>query len=324
MRRMFLAALALALAATACGSDESRTVRLLAHDFFAVPDEVVAEFEDTTGITLEIILGGDAGLMVNQAVLTAGNPIADVIFGVDTTLLSRTLAGDLFEPSTDPTPIDFGDVCLNYDRDTLPDPPERLEDLTGPAFTGQLVVPDPRASSPGLAFLLATIERFGGDGDYSWRDYWADLVANDVEVAADWGTAYYGSFSGAGTGDRPLVVSYASSPPAEVVFSDPPIERATTGVITDGCFRQVEYAGMLRGAPNKDEANALIEFMLGESFQASVATSMLVFPIDPSIELPRVFTDNTTIPASPVEMDPDRIEQNRERWLAEWTDVVLG
>lgn len=338
MRRLLTALLALALVAGACGGDDGpRTVRVLAHDFFAVPDDVLAAFESETGIDVEIVLGGDAGLMVNQAILTAGNPIADVIFGVDTTLLSRALDRELFDPYVSGdlaalsfgtgdgtvTPIDFGDVCINYDIAALPSPPGSLEDLTDPAFAGELVVPDPRASSPGLAFLLATIERFGEDGAYTWRDFWMDLVANDVEIAADWGTAYYGSFSATGSGDRSLVVSYASSPPAEVLFADPPIAAPTTAVMTSGCFRQVEYAGVLRGSPNVDEARAFIDFMLSEPFQASVATSMFVFPIDPSIPLPAVFTDTIEVPSNPFEMDPLRIEQNRERWLAEWTDLVL-
>lgn len=338
MRRLFITILALALLATACGGDEGpRTVRVLAHDFFAVPEDVLDAFEADTGIEVEIILGGDAGLMVNQAVLTAGNPIADVIFGVDTTLLSRALDGDLFDPYVSGdltalsfgtgngtvTPIDFGDVCLNHDLETLPDPPATLAELTDPEFSGELVVPDPRASSPGLAFLLTTIDRFGEDGDYTWRDFWTDLVANDVEIAADWGTAYYGSFSATGTGDRSLVVSYASSPPAEVLFADPPIDRATTAVITDGCFRQVEYAGVLRGSPNVDEAREFIDFMLSPEFQSTVATSMFVFPVDPAVELPDVFLENTEVPDDPIEMDPLRIEQNRERWLAEWTETVL-
>jgi thiamine transport system substrate-binding protein len=338
MRRLLTMILTLALLGGACGGDEGpRSVRVLAHDFFAVPEEVIDAFESETGIELEIILGGDAGLMVNQAILTAGNPIGDVIFGVDTTLLSRALDADLFDPYVSGelgalpfgtgdgtvTPIDFGDVCLNHDLETLPNPPATLMDLTEPAYAGELVVPDPRASSPGLAFLLVTVERFGEDGDYTWRDYWADLVANDVEIAADWGTAYYGSFSATGTGDRSLVVSYASSPPAEVLFADPPIDRATTAVITDGCFRQVEYAGVLRGSPNVDEAKAFIDFMLSAEFQASVATSMFVFPVDPAIELPEVFVENTEVPGDPIEMDPLRIEQNRERWLTEWTETVL-
>jgi thiamine transport system substrate-binding protein len=335
MRRIITLILVLALGAAACGDDEPRSVRVLAHDFFAVPDEVLAEFEAETGIEVEIVLGGDAGLMVNQAVLTAGNPIADVIFGVDTTLLSRAIDGGVFDPYESDalgeiprdgggvvTPIDFGDVCLNYDPAALPEPPATLADLTD--FAGDLSVPDPRASSPGLAFLLATIERFGEEGPYTWRDYWADLSAGDVEIAADWGTAYYGSFTAIGGGDRSIVVSYASSPPAEVLFADPPIDSATTAVITDGCFRQVEYAGVLRGATNTDGARAFVDFMLSESFQSSVATSMFVFPIDPSIPLPDVFADNTSIPEDPIEMDPDRIEENRERWLSEWTETVLG
>lgn len=337
-RRTLTTLLATLLILSACGGDDTpQTVRVLAHDFFVVPGEVLEGFEAETGIEVEIILGGDAGLMVNQAILAAGNPIADVIFGVDTTLLSRALDRDLFEPyvSEGPwterfgtgggvvTPIDFGDVCLNHDLVALPDPPETLEDLVKPEYAGLLVVPDPRASSPGLAFLLATIERFGEDGDYTWRDFWSDLRDNDVEIAADWGAAYYGSFSATGTGDRSLVVSYASSPPAEVLFADPPIDRATTAVITDGCFRQVEYAGVLRGTPNDEAARRFIDFMLSEEFQSSVATSMFVFPVNADIALPDVFIENAEFPSDPMEMDPERIDENRERWLTEWTDTVL-
>lgn len=338
MRRLTVTLAALAMLATACGGDAgTRSVRLLAHDFFAAPQEVLAAFEAETGITVEVILGGDAGLMVNQAILAAGNPIADVVFGVDTTLLSRAVDGGIFEPYVSDvlaplpfdtgggtvTPIDFGDVCLNHDLAVMPEPPDSLRDLADPAFAGTLVVPDPRASTPGLAFLLATVERFGETGDYTWQDYWADLVANDVTIASDWGTAYYGTFSASG-GDRPVVVSYASSPPAEVVFADPPIERATTAVITDGCFRQVEYAGVLRGAADPEAARLFIDFMLGHTFQESVATSMFVFPVDAAVGLPDVFLDNMVMPTDPIQMDPDRIEANRERWLAAWSAIVLG
>jgi thiamine transport system substrate-binding protein len=186
-----------------------------------------------------------------------------------------------------------------------------------------LVVPDPTISSPGLAFLLATIDRFGETGPYTWRDYWTNLRANDVEIVADWGTAYYSSFSATGTGSRPIVVSYASSPPAEVLFSDPPIERATTAVIEDGCFRQVEYAGVLRGSRNRDAARQLIDFMLAVPFQESVPSSMFVFPVNPAAMLPEVFIANAVVPSDPASIDPDAIEQNRERWLTEWIDTVL-
>lgn len=336
-----IAALTVTLVAlfAACGNDGPGTVRLLTHDFFAVPDELISEFTATTGYEIEILRGGDAGLIVNQAVLTAGNPVADVLFGVDTTLLSRAIEGDLFVPYRSPsldevpralhvvndvaTPIDIGDVCLNYDSEVIEQPPATLRDLTDPRFASALVVPDPTISTPGLAFMLATIAQFGETGTYTWLDYWTDLRANDVAIVADWGTAYYGSFSGAGSGDRPIVVSYASSPPAEVLFADPPIETATTAIIADGCFRQVEYAGLLRGADNTKGGRALIDFMLGESFQAAIPTSMFVFPVRADIELPAVFIDNTAVPTEPKALEPGDIEANRDRWLAEWSNTVL-
>ena len=104
-------------------------------------------------------------------------------------------------------------------------------------FADEVVVQSPESSSPGLAFLLATI-----NGTDDWEQYWADLVANGVSVTAGWEDAYYGEFT-AGGGDRSIVVSYASSPPAEVIFADPPVEVAPTGVLLDSCFRQIEFAG---------------------------------------------------------------------------------
>ena len=242
--KLLTATVALALAATACTSDPTgETVTVLAHDFFVISDDLVTEFEASTGYELEVLRGGDAGLVVNQAVLSSGNPVADVLFGVDTTLLSRAIDGDVFLPYRSPlldsvprrfhvdadlaTPIDLGDVCLNWDTQALGAPPAALTDLTDPGYSGALVVPDPTISTPGLAFVLATIAEFGETGSYTWLDFWSDLRRNDVAIAADWGSAYYGSFSASG-GDRPIVVSYASSPAAEVLFADPPVTEAPT------------------------------------------------------------------------------------------------
>ncbi|MBI5156826.1 MAG: thiamine ABC transporter substrate-binding protein [Acidimicrobiia bacterium] len=336
--RRFATLTAALLVAASCGTDGTEdTVTLLAHDFFAVTPEVLAAFTAETGIEVEVVLGGDAGVVVNQALLTAGNPVADVLFGVDNTLLSRALDGDLFLPYVSPamglvpeefaaaagvTPIDFGDVCVNYDKAAFTDlaPPRTLADLADPGYAGMLVVEDPTISSPGLAFLLATIVEFGEQGDYTWRDYWADLRANDVLVASDWGTAYYGHFSGAGDGDRPLVVSYASSPGAELVFSEPPPAEPSTATLTEGCFRQIEYAGVLRGTTHRGAAEALIDFLLGTEFQGDVPGSMFVYPVRPDVALPTWL--DTPTPGS-LRMEPDRIDANRDRWLAEWTQVVL-
>lgn len=345
MKRFAVLTLALAALAAACGGGPAppATVRLLTHDSFVISDEARAAFAAATGLQIEVLAAGDAGSMVNQAILAVGNPVADVLFGVDTTFLSRALEADLFvgyespalagalpglaaDPEHRVTPIDYGDVCLNYDKAYFADTPapQSLADLTDPAYRGLLVVEDPGTSSPGLAFLLSTIVTFGEEGDYTWRDYWADLRANDVRVAAGWEEAYYGTFSGgSGEGDRPIVVSYASSPPAEVVYADPPVTEAPTAVVTDGCFRQVEFAGILRGTPREAAARALIDFLLSERFQEEVPLSMFVFPALAAAELPPEFVAHTRVPAAPLAMDPAEIEANRERWIEEWAEVVL-
>jgi thiamine transport system substrate-binding protein len=345
--------LALALLATSCGGGSTATSRtiplvpskisLLTHDSFLVSDEVMQEFTAATGIEVEVLRGGDAGTMLNQAMLTAGNPLADIIFGVDNTYLSRALDGNLFIPYQSPgltgvpaglqldpehrvTPIDFGDVCLNYDRAAFsPQPPPRtLEDLALPAYKGMLVVENPATSSPGLAFLLATIARFGDVGDYTWRDYWSDLRANDVLVAAGWEEAYYGDFSGgSGEGDRPIVVSYASSPPAEVIYAEQPPAEAPTAVVTDGCFRQIEFAGILRGSAHQAEAAAFIDFMLSARFQEDIPLNMFMFPVLSAARLPAEFTRFTSVPEAPALLEPSLIGSNRERWVQEWTETVL-
>jgi thiamine transport system substrate-binding protein len=338
MKRLIVAVAALTTLTSACANEEP-VVRIVAHDFFAVSDTVIAQFEEATNIEVRIIQGGDAGTVVNQAILTRGNPVGDILFGVDNTLLSRALdAGiferyesflipeipDEFELSPFVTPIDYGDVCINYDKsafgDDLP-PPATLEDLADPRYRGMLVVEDPTISSPGLAFMLATIARFGETGDYTWLDYWADLRANDVEIAPDWGTAYYGMFSGAGDGDRPIVVSYATSPAAEVFGVEPPIPELSTAVLRDGCYRQVEFAGILMNADHPQNARAFIDFMLSLEFQEDVPGQMFVYPVRPDAELPEWFGDRPT--DTPPGLDSAAIVTNRERWLAEWSDVVL-
>jgi len=338
MKRLLIAAAALAVLGASCGSEEP-VVRIVGHDFFSVSDEVIAAFEQETGIDVRIIQGGDAGTVVNQAILTRGNPVGDILFGVDNTLLSRALDAELFERyesflipqipdefelSPYVSPVDFGDVCINYDTSAFGDelaPPATLDDLADPRYRGMLVVEDPTISSPGLAFMLATIARYGETGDYTWLDYWADLRANDVEIAPDWGTAYYGLFSGAGDGDRPIVVSYATSPAAEVYGAEPPIPETSTAAIRDGCYRQIEFAGVLTNANHPQNARAFIDYMLSLPFQEDVPGQMFVYPVRPDAALPAWFGGRPT--DTPPGLDPGVIEENRERWLAEWTDVVL-
>ena len=321
---------------------DSGTVRLLTHDSFVVSQALLDEFTARTGLTIEVVTGGDAGTMVAGAVLAAGAPTADALFGVDNTLISRATDAGVFEPYTSPdlgavlpalaadtsggvvTPIDYGDVCVNVDdaalaKRALPRP-ETLDDLLRPEYRDLLVVEDPGTSSPGLAFLLATITRYG-DG---WQQYWSGLRDNGVKVASSWTDAYVGSFSaGGGDGDRPLVVSYATSPPAEIVYAaDPKPTAPSTSVMTDGCYRQVEYAGVLAGAANPAGARAVVDWLLSEPVQADVPLSMFVFPARSGTPLPQVFTDFAADVQAPLQLPADEVSAGLSGWLADWGTVM--
>ena len=285
----------------------------MVYDSFSVSEDVIAGFEAEHNVTVQFLKAGDTGKMLNQAIISRDNPQADVLYGIDNTFLSRALDAGIFEPykadnvanipsklhldaEYNVVPTDFGDVCLNYDvayfaENDLP-VPQSLADLTDPAYKGLLVVENPASSSPGLAFLVATIGAFGEDG---YLDYWKALRENDVLVVDGWDTAYYNEFSGGAysEGVRPLVVSYATSPAAEVYFSEGALTEPPTGAVTapGTCFRQIEFAGILKGAENRDLAEAFIEFLLSDAFQADIPLQMWVFPANPDVELPQVFID---------------------------------
>ena len=327
-------------------AEAGRTLTVMTHNSFDVSEEVVAAFQEGCNCEVQFLQAGDAGLMLNQALLSKDNPLADVIYGVDNTFLSRALSGDILEPyaspllaeipdelELDPTfrmlPVDYGDVCLNYDKAWFEErdlePPDDLPALALPAYEGLTVVENPATSSPGLAFLLTTIGRFGETGDYSYLDYWADLRDADVLVADGWEDAYWGHFTYASEGDRPIVVSYASSPPVEVYFAEEPFDEVPTGVVTaDGsCFRQIEFVGILKGTENRDLAEQWVDFMLGLTFQEDVPLKMFVFPANSQATLPDVFARFAQIPQNPAEVEIDAIEANREAWINAWTQTAL-
>lgn len=323
---------------------EPVTVTLLTHDSFDVSKAVVRTFQRASGIDLRIVPAGDAGQLVNRAILTAGNPEGDVLFGVDDNLMSKAVEAGVFEPYVSPaleriddayeldpthsvTPIDRGDVCLNVDLGWFAErglaPPDDIGDITDPAYRGLTVVENPATSSPGLAFVLATIARFDAPG---WQDFWRDLRANDVLVVDGWEQAYFGEFSGAGGGDgeRPIVASYATSPVAEVVFAEEPLDEAPTAAVTDSCYRQVEFAGVLAGTEHPEEAREVIDFMLSRSFQEDVPLRMFVFPVVDDAEPPEEFVRWAEMPASPLALPPEQVAAEREAWVQTWTDVMFG
>jgi thiamine transport system substrate-binding protein len=316
---------------------------VVTHDSFAVSEDVLAEFENANQVHVQILKSGDAGAALNKAILAgAANPLGDVFFGIDNTFLSRALNADLFEPyqakgidavpdqyKLDPqfrlTPIDWGDVCLNYDKEWFKQknltPPQSLDDLTKPEYKSLLVVENPATSSPGLAFLLATIGKYGED---KYLDYWKQLRANDVAVSEGWEDAYNNKSTWSGNGERPLVVSYATSPAAEVYFSEGKKTEPPTGnVLGDSaCFRQIEFAGVFKNAKRPEFAQRFIDFMLSQRFQEDIPLQMFVFPVNPNAKLPDFYKFAETA-KNPAQVSAEAIEQNRDKWIKEWTQAVL-
>jgi thiamine transport system substrate-binding protein len=342
---------------SACGSSDgdqasgggsgSRTVTLVSHNSWAVSKDVLAAFEKKSGYKVRVLEDGDAGQAVNKAILTKDNPQGDVFFGVDNTLLSRALDNGLFQPYEPKgsdlvlpeyradqakhrvTPVDTGDICVNYDKAYFSEkkltPPDSFDDLIKPEYKNLLVTENPATSSPGLGFLLGTAAKYG---DAGWQDYWKKLKANGVKVVDGWEQAYNEEFSGSAGGkkakaDRPLVVSYASSPPAEVIYADPKPKTAPTGVAEGTCFRQVEYAGLLSNAKNPEGGKALLDFLIGKEFQDDMPLNMFVYPVREGARVPEEFVKYGPQAEDPETMDPAKIADNRDDWVKSWTSLVL-
>jgi thiamine transport system substrate-binding protein len=343
------------IALGACGDDsdsvDAERVTLVVYDSWPAdaPDgeppngiqAALAEFTESTGVGVDVVVAGDAGTMLAKASLTAGNPEGDVMWGVDNTLLSRALADEVFEPyeangadavpgdlrslvpGNEATPVDYGDVCVNYEVAALEaagvEPPTSFAQLAEPEYASRLVVPDPATSSPGLAFVMASIAALG-DG---WEQFWIDLRSGGVLVVDGWTEAYYEAFTRAG-GDRPLVVSYGSSPPAEVLFASEPLDAAPTAVVESTCFRQVEFAGVLRGTDAPDAARELVDFLVSERFQRELPLTLFVFPANANATIDETFARYAAVPSQPLALDPELIDANRADWIDRWTEIVTG
>ncbi len=316
------------------------TVVVASHDSWAMSKAVLAEFTRKTGYRVKVEPNGDVGQLTNKLVLTKGSPIADLTYGIDNTFASRAVDEGVLVDYTprdlpasassyalaDPaaarqlTPVDYGDVCVNIDdgwfRKRGKTPPRTLDDLAKPAYKGLFVTPGATTSSPGLAFLLATVARYGD----AWPSYWKKLMANDVKLTAGWSDAYEVDFTaGGGDGDRPIVLSYASSPPFTIPKGG---DKPTTSSLLDTCFRQVEYAGVLKGAANPDGAKAFLAFMEQRAFQEALPENMYVFPVDSAAALPATWAKYAEVAPEPFTVPPAEIARNRDAWLREWGDLT--
>jgi thiamine transport system substrate-binding protein len=328
--------------ASGCGSDENdRTVTVITHDSFNLSEDLIRQFEAENDAKVRLLPKGDAGSMLTALILTKGNPEGDVAFGVDNTLLSRAIKEGVFSGYSSPllgkvpneyqaegsnlvTPIDYGYVNFNYDIEALKkrniQPPTRLEDLTDPKFKGLVVVENPASSSPGLAFLIATIDYFGKDSYLAW---WQAMKANGLVVVNGWETAYNTNFSLHG-GSQPIVLSYATSPAFEQLFADPPRPDApTANLLADkAVFRQIEYAGVLKKADNPELARKFIDFLLSVPVQEDIPNQMAVYPVNSDAKVPDAFTQFSKVDVAPASIGAAEIAENLDAWLDAWTKEV--
>ncbi|MFT4088151.1 MAG: thiamine ABC transporter substrate-binding protein [Gordonia sp. (in: high G+C Gram-positive bacteria)] len=328
-----LTCVALVATTVACtsGDDDQNQVDVLTHASFSLPKSLIEQFDKDTGLTLNFISSGDAGQLSSVVSLTPGSPKADAVFGIDNTFAARPIAAGALEPYRSPlaadgadkyavpgsdhelTAVDRGDVCINiddawYDREGV-EPPKTLQDLAEPRYKNQAVLLDPATSSPGMSFLLATIGTFQKKAP----DYWRSLMDNGAQVVSGWETAYNQLFSaGEGHGAKPIVVSYASSPAA----------TPGTSALLTGCFAQIEYIGVLKGAQNTKGAQKVIDWMLSPQVQAALPTSMFVYPVQNDIPMPADWRQRAPAPQYTVSMSPQYINDHREEWLKEWRATV--
>ncbi len=331
--------------ASSSTAQEPVTLVVATHDSFNVSDAVLAQFEQANHVKIQVLQLGDAGEALNKIVLSKAAPLADVFYGTDNTFLSRALAADIFVPYEAAAlaqipddlkldakhtllPVDVGYINLNADKKWFADKgiplPQTLDDLIKPAYKNLLVVENPATSSPGLAFLLATISHLGED---KYLDFWKALRANGLLVTNGWSEAYNDHFTvgSGGSGDRPLVVSYTSSPPADVVYAtDGRKEPASVNInLPGGVFRQVEFVGILKGAKHPELAQKWVDFMLSKPFQEDMPLQMYVYPALTGAALPALFTQFAEVPIDPAQMEPALIDANREQWIEAWTNAVL-
>lgn len=316
-------------------------LRLLAHDSFELPPELLKGFERDAGVSLQVIKGGDAGEMLNRLILTRRKPLADVVFGIDNALLPRALDAGVLDAYDGPAarrpsavsldggvvPVDYGYVALNIDRAWFASRnralPTSLQELALPAWRNLLVVQNPATSSPGQAFLQATIAGLGEEAAFEW---WGRLRANGVKVVRGWTEAYYTEFTRNG-GTRPIVVSYAGSPAAEVFFADKPLEVSPTAslFLPGGVFRQVEGVALVKGGnpAAREAAGRFIEFLRSAPVQQALQTSMWMYPAETDAPLVEVMRRHAPRPERFDNPPPARALAQARTWQDRWTRVVL-
>ncbi len=324
---------------------DTTNLTVLAPQSLVVDDEVIGRFEQESGISVLFRNIGPATDMVERIVEGGSVPSGwDLVYGIDNQQMVAAIEAGLFQPyaaagladvpdhleidsSQHLLPVSHNYVMVNADRDYFErediDPPASLDDLRRPEIASLLALPSPETDQAGRGFLAATARYFGED---AFIDFWADLDEGGAQVAANWTEAYLGAYTvgSSGEGDRPLVLAYASAPAADAVFT-PGAGDSPPSVALDlpgAGFHQIDLVGIAADTPRVEQARALVEFLLGPEFQASVAQRMFAFPVLPDAETGQSFAEHARPPAEPVNMEPSILDDRMQSWLVSWQGAM--
>lgn len=310
-----------------------RGEKLVVYTYSSFPaplmDEIRKVLREQHNLTVDFKSFSDTGPLFNQLIQEKGKPYADVVIGLDNNYYPRAVQEDLFQayiprgaqlirkdlifdPEFRLTPFDFGYVLFNYDSAKLEQVPRTHQELTDPAYKGKIIITNPMTSSPGQVFLLTTIALFGEDG---YLDYWRKLKDNILAITPGWDEAY-GMYT---MGEAPIVLSYGASPVFHLLYEN--TEQYKALVLDNSAYAQIEGVGIVKGARNLAGAKKLLDYLLSAEFQALIPENQFMMPVRTDVKLPESFRVAAQVDHL-LNLPPERVEANLERWLAAWEEMI--
>jgi thiamine transport system substrate-binding protein len=326
---IFAAAATLSLSAPAEAQEKTLTVytyESFISDWGPGP-KVKEAFEKTCACKLNFVGVADGVALLTRLKLEGKGTEADIALGLDTNLISEAKATGLFEPHgldaaaakvpgnySDDTfiPYDYGHFAVVYDTQAIKNPPKSLKELVDGDPAQKIAIEDPRTSTPGLGLLLWVKSVYGDQAPEAW----AKLRKRVLTVTPGWSEAY-GLFT---KGEVPMVFSYTTSPAYHMV--EEKTERYQAASFSEGHYIQIEVAGMLKGAKEKDLAKQFLKFMVSPAFQDVIPTTNWMMPAAKTSQpLPDAF-NNLVQPTKTFLMGSDQVAKNRQAWIDEWLTAM--
>ncbi len=333
MRRTILSILAAAaaLSLSAPAKAQEKTLTVYTYESFISdwgPGPKVKEaFEKTCACKLNFVGVADGVALLTRLKLEGQGTDADIALGLDTNLISEAKATGLFEPHgldasaakvpgnySDDTfiPYDYGHFAVVYDTQAMKNPPKSLKELVEGDPAQKIAIEDPRTSTPGLGLLLWVKSVYGDKAPEAW----AKLRKRVLTVTPGWSEAY-GLFT---KGEVPMVFSYTTSPAYHMV--EEKTDRYQAAPFSEGHYIQIEVAGLLKGAGDKDLAKQFLKFMVSPAFQDVIPTTNWMMPVaKTSAPLPDAF-NKLVQPGKTFLMGSDEVARNRQAWIDEWLTAM--